>query len=46
MPKGGIAIELNIKELYAELCPECQTKVRELIRAKVSDKLVDKVIGD
>ena len=44
MSKAGIQVQYNIKEIYAVLCPKCQSKLRELIKEKVTDELVNEVI--
>ena len=33
-------INLSIKEIYATLCPECQTKLRDLLKEKIADQTV------
>ena len=35
-------INLNLKEIYQQLCPECQQKLLNLIK----DKLADQAIKD
>jgi len=41
----GISIQVSVKEIYEKLCPECKAKLRELIKQKVTDEFVEKVIG-
>ena len=31
-------VNLSLKEIYQKLCPECQKKVRDLVKEKVSDE--------
>ena len=45
MAQAGINVQLNVREIYKRLCPKCQKKIRELIKAKVTDQMVDQVIG-
>ena len=33
-------IKLSVKEIYAKLCPECQAKIRELLKEKIADQTV------
>jgi len=38
-------VQLSIKEIYVKLCPKCKRRVRELIKDKLSDQVVDKMVG-
>lgn len=38
-------VQLSIKEIYAKLCPKCKREVKELIKNKLSDQVVDKMVG-
>jgi hypothetical protein len=40
-----VAVSLNLSEIYAHLCPKCQKEMRRLIKEKVTDQMVDNVIG-
>jgi hypothetical protein len=40
-----VGVSLNLAEVYAHLCPKCQSKMRSLIKDKVSDQMVDQIIG-
>ncbi len=40
-----VAVSLNLAEVYAHLCPKCQKEMRKIIKDKVSDQMVDQVIG-
>ena len=33
-------VNLSLKEIYGKLCPECQAKLRELLKEKVADQAV------
>ena len=44
--QAGIQVQLSVKEIYDVMCPECQKKIRELIKEKVTDQMVKSVIGD
>jgi uncharacterized protein with PIN domain len=39
-------ISISVKEIYDKLCPECKAKIRELIKEKITDKMVSGVIGE
>jgi len=40
-------INLSIKEIYGKLCPECQAKLRELLKEKIADQTVKEALeGD
>ena len=45
MAQAGIQIQLSVKEIYDRMCPECQAKIRELIKEKVTDQMVSQVVG-
>lgn len=45
MASAGLQVQLSVAEIQAILCPECRAKLRELVRAKITDQLVDQVIG-
>ena len=45
MSGQGINVQLNVKEIYAAVCPKCKKKLRALIKEKVTDQMVDSVIG-
>jgi len=38
-------ITLTLKEVYQQLCPKCKNHIRELVRDKISDQLVDMALG-
>lgn len=45
MAQQETKVELSIKEIYAGLCPKCKKVVRELIKNKLSDQVVDRMVG-
>jgi len=45
MAKAGIQVQVGLAEIYQVVCPDCQVKIRELVREKISDDMVFKVIG-
>lgn len=45
MAQAGLQVQLSIKEIHEILCPECKAKLRELIKAKISDQMIDSVVG-
>lgn len=45
MEKQETNVQLSIKEIYAKLCPRCKREVKELIKNKLSDQVVEKMVG-
>jgi hypothetical protein len=45
MAQAGINVQLSVKEIYDVVCPKCKEKIRELIRTKVTDQMINQVIG-
>lgn len=45
MEKQGLNVQLSIKEIYSVVCPDCKEKIKAMIRDKISDQMVDQVIG-
>lgn len=45
MEQKSTRIKLDIKELSKRLCPKCQRTLRELIKERITDGMVDEVIG-
>jgi uncharacterized protein with PIN domain len=37
-------ISLSIKEIYERLCPECKKKLRELIKEKITEQMVNEIV--
>ena len=46
MAKTGLSISLTVKEIYERLCPKCKRKVRELIKEKITEDMVNQVLGE
>jgi len=44
MTNQQLAVQLSIQEVYDCTCAECQKKIKDLVRGKISDQMVDKVI--
>lgn len=45
MASAGMRVQLAIPEIYAQLCPKCQKKLRRLIKDKISDEMVNQMLG-
>ena len=45
MAQAAMSVQLAIPEIYAQLCPKCQKKLRKLIREKISDEMVNQMLG-
>lgn len=46
MSKAGLNIQLKVQDIYNCVCKECKTKIRELIKERITDEMVTQVIGD
>ena len=44
MAQAGLSIQLNVKEIYDRLCPKCKKKLKQLIKEKITDQLVEGVL--
>ena len=44
MAQAGIQVQLSVKEIYDKVCPKCQKIIKELIKEKVTDQMVEQVI--
>jgi len=40
-----IQVQLRLKEIYEALCPKCKKKIRKLIKEKITDDMVNRVLG-
>ena len=40
-----MSVQLAIPEIYAQLCPKCKKKLRRLIKEKISDEMVNQMLG-
>lgn len=45
MAQAGINVQLSVKDIYERMCPKCREKIKALIRDKISDQMVNQVIG-
>jgi len=41
----SVKVELSLKEIYEKVCPKCKKKIRELIKEKITDDMVNQVLG-
>jgi len=46
LAKAGLQVSLTVKEIYERLCPKCKKRLRELIREKITDDMVNQVLGE
>ena len=37
-------ISLSVKEIYERLCPKCKKALKELIRDKLTDQMVEQML--
>jgi len=46
LAKAGLQVSLTVKEIYERLCPKCKKRLRELIKEKITDDMVNQVLGE
>jgi len=46
LAQTGLTVSLTVKEIYQRLCPKCKKKVRELIKEKITEDMVNQVLGE
>ena len=44
MQQQQLAVQLSIQEVYDCTCAKCQKRIKDLVRDKISDQMVDQVI--
>jgi len=42
----SVKVQLSLKEIYSRVCPKCKRKIRALIKEKITDEMVDQVLGE
>ena len=45
MTQEGLSVQLNVKEIYEKVCPKCKKVFKELVKEKLTDDMVTKIIG-
>ena len=45
MAQAGINVQLSVKEIYERACPKCKAAIRALILDKISEQMVDQILG-
>ena len=45
MARAAMQVQLAIPEIYAQLCPKCKKTLRKLIKEKISDEMVNQMLG-
>jgi len=38
-------VQVSIKEIYRLMCPECREKMRDLVKEKMADQMLDRTLG-
>jgi len=38
-------VDLSIKDIYKLLCPDCQAKLRDLVKSKMADQMLDRALS-
>jgi len=42
-----VKVQVSLKDIYKRVCPKCKKKIRELIREKITEDMVNRVLeGD
>ena len=42
----SIQVNLSMKEIYKELCPKCKKKLEQMVRGKMEDEMVKKMLEE
>jgi len=45
MATASTEVKISIAEIYEVLCDKCKKRLKELIRNKIADQMVEQVIG-
>ena len=45
MAQAAMSVQLAIPEIYAQLCPKCKKQLRKLVKEKISDEMVNQMLG-
>lgn len=38
-------IQLSVKDIYAKICPKCKRIIKDMVRDKVTEQMVDNILG-
>jgi len=44
LSKSEVKVQVSLKEIYKLVCPKCRRKIRNLIREKITDQMVNQVL--
>ena len=39
-------VNLSLKEIYKVLCPKCQKKIRDLVKERLADQVVEEALEE
>jgi len=39
-----VKVQVNLREIYKRVCPKCKKIIRDLIKEKITDQMVDQVL--
>jgi len=39
-----VKVQVSLKEIYNRVCSKCKKRIRELIKEKITDRMVDQVL--
>ncbi|MCL6579349.1 MAG: hypothetical protein K6T73_08185 [Candidatus Bathyarchaeota archaeon] len=44
MVQAGLNVQISVKEIYDRVCPKCKKVIRELIKEKLTDQIIEQVV--
>jgi uncharacterized alkaline shock family protein YloU len=44
LPDQKVDVKVSIPEIYEVVCPECKKKVKELVKSKIADSIVNPIV--
>jgi hypothetical protein len=44
-PEAKAQISLSVKEIYERLCPKCKKALKDLVRDKLADQMVEQMLA-
>jgi hypothetical protein len=45
MVENDVNIQIGLKEIYKVCCPNCKKHIRSLVKDKIAESTVDKLVG-
>jgi len=44
LSRKNVEVQVSLREIYRAVCPKCKKKIRELIREKITEDMVNRVL--